>query len=93
MVTLPAMFDLHHKVALVTGASRGLGWAMARSLAQAGAHVVLNARDQRTLDERVAELRAQGLSGEAAAFDVNDTVAAEACVSGVAARHESGYGA
>lgn len=83
----PGMFDLHDKVALVTGASRGLGWAMARSLAQAGAHVVLNARDRQTLDEQVAELRAQGLSGEAAAFDVNDTAAAEACVSGIAQRH------
>ena len=35
------MFDLKQKVALVTGASRGLGWAMAQSLASAGAHVVL----------------------------------------------------
>ena len=87
MATLPTMFDLHDKVALVTGASRGLGWAMAQSLAQAGAHVVLNARDQEALDARVAELHAQGLSGEAAAFDVNDSAAAEACVSGIAARH------
>ncbi len=81
------MFDLQHKVALVTGASRGLGWAMAQSLAQAGAHVVLNARDQQALDARVAELGAQGLSGEAAAFDVNDSDAAQACVSGIATRH------
>ena len=60
------MFDLQHKVALVTGASRGLGWAMAQSLAQAGAHVVLNARDQQALDARVAELGGHGLAGEAA---------------------------
>ena len=81
------MFDLTGKVALVTGASRGLGWAMAESLARAGAHVVLNARDGKALEARVAELRAQGLSGEAAAFDVNDTAAAESCVAGMAARH------
>lgn len=81
------MFDLHHKVALVTGASRGLGWAMARSLAQAGAHVVLNARDPQTLQGRVAELREMGLSAEAAAFDVNDSAAAQACVDGIVARH------
>ena len=50
------MFDLNSKVALVTGASRGLGWAMARSLAQAGATVIINGatRDTRA---RLAELK------------------------------------
>ena len=80
------MFDLTGKVALITGASRGLGWAMAQSLARAGAHVVLNARDRAALDARVASLRASGASGEAAAFDVNDAPAAERCVADVAAR-------
>ncbi len=81
------MFDLAGKVALITGASRGLGWAMAESLAQRGAHVVLNARDGAALDARVAELQRKGLRGEAAAFDVNDAAAAAACVAGIAARH------
>ncbi len=81
------MFDLHGKVALVTGASRGLGWAMAESLARAGAHVVLNARDGAALAVRVAELQAQGLSGEAMAFDVSDTSAAEQAVADIATRH------
>jgi len=81
------MFDLKHKVALVTGASRGLGWAMAESLARAGAHVVLNSRDGAALAARVAQLQAQGLSGEACAFDVTDTEAAESCVADIATRH------
>ena len=55
------MFDLSGKVALVSGASRGLGWAMAQSLATAGAHVILNARDGAALKERVKELAAKGL--------------------------------
>ena len=80
------MFDLTHKVALITGASRGLGWAMAESLARAGDHVVLNARDAPALSGRVAELQAQGLSGEAAAFDVNDTAAAQRCVADITTR-------
>ena len=81
------MFDLHNKVALVTGASRGLGWAMAQALASRGAHVVLNARDPVALDARVATLRADGWSGESAAFDVNDAEAVERCVAGIVAQH------
>lgn len=81
------MFELNGKVALVTGASRGLGWAMAQSLAQAGAHVMLNARDAAVLDARVAELGARGLSGEAVAFDVTDTDAGAAAIRGAVARH------
>lgn len=74
------MFSLQGKVALVTGASRGLGWAMAQSLAKAGAHVILNARDPAALEQRVQELAAQGLKGEAAAFDVTDHAAGRACI-------------
>ena len=81
------MFDLKGKIALVTGASRGLGWAMARALAQAGAHVALNARDRASLDARVGELAAAGLSGAACPFDVTDPDAAEACVAALAKRH------
>ncbi len=81
------MFDLSGKVALVTGASRGLGWAMAQSLAQAGAHVALNARDAGALQARVAELAALGLPGEACPFDVTDTERAQRCVEDLTQRH------
>jgi gluconate 5-dehydrogenase len=81
------MFDLSGKVALVTGASRGLGWAMAQSLAQAGAHVALNARDEAALAQRVADLAGQGLSGEACAFDVTDSSLVQRCVADLAQRH------
>jgi gluconate 5-dehydrogenase len=81
------MFSLAGKVALVTGASRGLGWAMAQSLARAGAHVILNARDRDALDGRVEELGANQLKGEAAAFDVTDHAAGAACIQGAVERH------
>jgi gluconate 5-dehydrogenase len=81
------MFDLSGKVALVTGASRGLGWAMAQSLATAGARVILNARDAGALQGRVKELGARGLKGEAAAFDVTDHAAGAACIQGAVKKH------
>lgn len=81
------MFDLSGKVALVTGASRGLGWAMARSLAQAGARVLINARDAQAVQARVAELTAQGFASEAAPFDVTDHAAGARCITGVQQRH------
>lgn len=81
------MFDLSGKVAMVSGASRGLGWAMAQSLATAGAHVILNARDQGALKERVGELSARGLKGEAAAFDVTDHAAGGACIQRAVKNH------
>ena len=72
------LFSLTGQVALVTGSSRGLGWGMAEGLAQAGATVLLNGRDPATLAERVAELRAQGLTADSVAFDVTDTAAMQA---------------
>src|SRR3990167_9059067 len=53
-----ALFDLTGRVALVTGASRGLGAAMARALAEAGADLILWARDKRRLSRHAASLPA-----------------------------------
>jgi len=81
------MFNLTGKVALITGASRGLGWAMAQSLAECGAHVLLNARDKNALKERADELASKGLSGEAAPFDVTDHAAGAAAVQAAHKKH------
>ncbi len=74
------MFDLTGKIALVTGASRGLGWAMAQALAKAGAHVMINARDRNAVEERVSQLKAKSLRGEATVFDVTDQAAGGQCI-------------
>ena len=74
------LFSLAGRVALVTGASRGLGLAMAEGLAEAGATVVLNGRDPETLEARAAELRARGFGASVAPFDVTDEAAARAGV-------------
>jgi 2-deoxy-D-gluconate 3-dehydrogenase len=55
---LEQKFGLQGKVALVTGSSRGLGRAMARALAQAGADVIVNGRDAAKLASVVAEISA-----------------------------------
>jgi gluconate 5-dehydrogenase len=58
--------------ALVTGSSAGIGLALARGLAQAGATIVLNARGKDKLEETASALRSEGASVHALAFDVTD---------------------
>ena len=81
------MFDLSGQVALVTGASRGLGFEIARGLAQAGAHVVLNARHEDALRDACARLARDGLAASASAFDVTDDAALEHTVAAIAQAH------
>lgn len=81
------LFDLTGRVALVTGSSRGLGWAIARALAAAGAQVVLNGRDAAAVAACESALRGWGLAAEAAPFDVTDAEAATEAVRAIAARH------
>jgi gluconate 5-dehydrogenase len=81
------MFSLEGKVALVTGASRGLGWGMARALADAGALVVLNGRDASALHGRRQEIEAAGGRADVAAFDVCDRGAGDAAIDAIVTHH------
>ncbi len=76
------LFDLTGKTALVTGSSQGIGLALARGLAEAGASVVLNGRDLAKLDDAAALLADQGASVHRLAFDVTDHAAARAAIDG-----------
>lgn len=67
---LRGLFSLSDKVALVTGSSSGIGFALAAGLAEAGARVILNGRDTRRLNVSVAALHERGLAAQAARFDV-----------------------
>jgi gluconate 5-dehydrogenase len=71
-MTLEDLFGLRGKVALVTGASAGLGIEFARALATAGADVALVARRVERLRELAAELCAHGVRAEAIAADIAD---------------------
>jgi gluconate 5-dehydrogenase len=81
------LFSLDGQVALVTGSSRGLGFAMAEALAAHGALVALNGRDAKTLEVKAGELAERGHRVEAAPFDVTDGAAVAAALQGIAARH------
>jgi gluconate 5-dehydrogenase len=63
-------FQLNGRRALVTGSSGGIGFALARALGQAGAHVVLNGRNAAKLQQAAATLQAENLSVSTSAFDV-----------------------
>jgi 3-oxoacyl-[acyl-carrier protein] reductase len=72
------MFSLKDKVALVTGASQGIGRAIALALAQAGAKVVAAARNADKLASLVAEIEAAGGQALAIAMDVADAAQVKA---------------
>jgi gluconate 5-dehydrogenase len=79
------LFDLSGRTALVTGSSKGIGFALAAALGNAGARVVLNARDAASLTAARDALRAKGIAAEAIAFDVTDAAAVEAGVAAIEA--------
>ena len=75
------------RVSLVTGASRGIGRAIAKALAAEGSTVVLTARDEARLAEAVAEITAAGGRAEARSMDVADRASVEAAFDEVVKAH------
>lgn len=79
------LFSVKEKVAIVTGASRGLGRHMAKGLGSAGAHVVLVARDRERLERVASEIREQGGAATVLPIDLRDVDAIRAGVARVVA--------
>jgi len=80
------MLDLSGKIAIVTGASRGIGRGIAVMLASRGAHVVAAARGEHAA-ETVAEIEGAGRTSEAVALEVTDAASIDAMIAGVLGRH------
>jgi 2-deoxy-D-gluconate 3-dehydrogenase len=74
------MFDLHGKVAIVTGGNGGIGLGMARGLARAGARIVVAARDAQKSADALRELAALGSETLGCGVDVRDNASVEAMV-------------
>ena len=75
------------KIALVTGANKGIGLETARQLAKAGVHVILAARDRAKLETAVQQLKSEALDVEGVALDVTDRESIAAAVAAVGAKH------
>jgi 3-oxoacyl-[acyl-carrier protein] reductase len=81
------MADLVGQVAIVTGASRGIGRAVARKLAAEGATVVCTGRNREALEETVSMITTAGGAAEWVSFDVSDAVAARETIREIHQRH------
>ncbi len=82
------MFNLSGKVALVTGASRGIGAAAAKALAKQGAKVIINYRsNEAAAAATLAQIEASGGQGELIQFDVSDTESLDAKIADCGKRH------
>jgi NAD(P)-dependent dehydrogenase (short-subunit alcohol dehydrogenase family) len=81
-----SLFDLSRRVALVTGASRGIGEATARLLAEQGAHVILSSRKQEDLERVAAAIQAAGGQATAIAAHQGESAALKHLMSEVETR-------
>ena len=80
---MKANFSLEGKVALVTGAAYGIGFAIAEALASAGAKIAFNCRSQHHLDEALAEYKAKGIEARGYICDVTDEEGVKAMVADI----------
>src|SRR5271168_3535876 len=75
------------KIALVTGANKGIGFETVRQLAKAGVHVILTARDAAKGAAAVQKLKGEGLDVEALTLDVTNPASIAAAVAAVSSKH------
>ena len=76
-------FSLEGKVALVTGAAYGIGFAMAQALAEAGAKIAFNCRTQANMDKALADYKAIGIDAKGYICDCTDEAGVKAMVADI----------
>lgn len=86
-MTVTPPFSLAGRVVLVTGAARGLGFEIARAVAAAGAHVVVNGRDEARARAAADRIAAEGNRASTAVFDIADEAAVVRAVAAIGERH------
>ncbi|WP_336516345.1 gluconate 5-dehydrogenase [Pollutibacter soli] len=76
-----SLFNLEGKNALVTGATQGIGFSIARALGKAGAHIIVNARKPEKLEKALVLFDGEGISCSGSLFDITDVAAIKKSVS------------
>jgi NAD(P)-dependent dehydrogenase (short-subunit alcohol dehydrogenase family) len=76
-----------NRIALVTGANKGIGLEIARQLVQAGVHVIIGARDAARAKAALDDLSSQGLKAQSVSIDLNDHASIAAAAETIRAEH------
>lgn len=82
-----SLFKLQGKRVLVTGGTQGIGFSIARGLAQAGATVIINARKREKLDEALVSFEQAGLAAVGVLFDITDALQIKDAISDIERQH------
>ena len=85
-MTVLSTFQLNGKLALITGSSAGIGFALARALGEAGAHVVINGRNAEKVSAAAQALKDEGLNVSESVFDVTDAKSVTTAVNDIEAQ-------
>lgn len=83
------LFSIKNKIVLITGSSQGLGWIMAKALAEAGAQVIINGRNEQKLSKASQKLKEFGLQVDGFSFDITNTAEINTAVDQIAEKYGS----